>query len=162
MAAYPAFPEVANRPPHAAKVAIIGDVRSLFRSSFGTQYSRFDFGILPSMHVLTMPEASLDLNNDLVFWKNDVRRPGRSRPCRRKRKPRRWSAFLTSISGFVSFDRMRDIITERKAAVSPWICHVQASAKLSTISQNRNSRNGFCASKCLHYRYFPPSSHNNP
>jgi hypothetical protein len=46
-------------------------------------------------------------------------RPGRSRICRRNRKPSLCSAFLTSISGSVSFDRIRDIIAERAAAVSP-------------------------------------------
>jgi len=45
-------------------------------------------------------------------------RPGRPRKWRRNRKPSLWSAFLTSISGFVSFDRMRDIFADRAAEVS--------------------------------------------
>jgi len=47
------------------------------------------------------------------FGRTISRRPGRSRTCSRNLNPSLNSTFLTSISGFVSFDRMRDIFAER-------------------------------------------------
>jgi len=143
--AHTGIPRVANTTP-MRQFAIIGDVPLLVPKQFRPQYSRLT---LASFHNARVPcqKHPLTLNNDLYL---EERCPAsrRSRPADGS-EARRWSAFLTSISGFVSFDRMR-LNRSARQPFRPWILSCQASANYQRFLRTGISRNGFCASKCLH------------
>lgn len=65
---------------------------------------------------MAMPEASVDEKCNLVPREYDIRPTGQTRPPRRYLRPQACRDCLRIIYGFVSFERILDILSERSAA----------------------------------------------
>ena len=102
--------------PNAASASLCSRSRIRVRVSFGSQYSRFDFGRPAIGQSGSGCQCQKQpFTNITARWRDRVRSgtPGRSRRCSLKRNPARCIIDLTSLSGFISRDRIRDIHQER-------------------------------------------------
>src|ERR1700735_3096083 len=100
--------------PLALRAATFVVSRSLFLFSFSDQYSVFDFGFDASLHpgCLCQKQPCTNIAHlRVLFAKSGF--PGRLSTWLRNRSPKACTAALVRISGFVSRDLMRAIISER-------------------------------------------------
>lgn len=105
-----------GRQPSLSISSITRSSLALFRSNFARQNSKLDFGMLAMLHPWPCQKHPCTKSATLCRGNTMSGLPGRPVPPRRYLRPRACRDPRRITSGFVSFERILDILSDRSAA----------------------------------------------
>lgn len=107
---------VRTRHPAFVRAFSLRASRATLRSNFSSQNATLVFGLVVRRQLRCRCQKHPCTNTTLLsLGKTRSGVPGKSRRCKRKRKPSRWAELLTTISAREFFGPIRDIRADRTA-----------------------------------------------